>query len=89
LDAARAELDFLAPFSMSWTEIRRGRAVERIEIMFRPKDDQARAEAEAELQRSRVGRKARRTDQVEHVVDPALQDDLDALRAGNVPPGRR
>jgi hypothetical protein len=74
LDAARAELDFLAPFSMSWSEVRRGRAVERVEIIFRPKDDQGRADAAAELQRSRVGRKARRSGTVEQIAaaPPAL-----------------
>jgi hypothetical protein len=81
LDAARAELDFLAPFSLSWHEHRRGRAVERVEIMFTPKDDQARADADAELQRSRVGRKARRTGTVETIA-PGIAADLDRLRQG-------
>jgi hypothetical protein len=89
LDAARAELDFLAPFTLSWHEVRRGRAVERVEISFAPKDDRASAEAEAELRRSRVGRKARRSGRAERVVEnSALRTALDALRAGEALPGR-
>ncbi len=85
LDAARAELDHLAPFTLSWREVRRGRAVERVEIVFTAKDVQARADAEVELQRSRVGRKARRMETVDRVVEaisPALVTDLDKLRRG-------
>jgi hypothetical protein len=82
LDAAKAELDFLAPFTMRWHEHRHGRAVVRIELHFHPKDDAARADAEAELRRSRVGRKARRAGTVEEVkaISPALAADLDKLR---------
>jgi hypothetical protein len=88
LDVARQELDFIAPFTLTWTEIKPGRAVERVDIRFDPKPADVRAEAEAELQRSRIGRKARRTGQVERMVDPPLQVALDALRAGKNPPGR-
>jgi plasmid replication initiation protein len=84
LTAAKEELDFLAPFTMRWHEHRRGRAVVRIEIHFHPKDDAARADAEAELQRSRIGRKARRAGTVEEVkaISPALAADFDKLRHG-------
>ncbi|MFL5337986.1 MAG: replication initiation protein, partial [Geminicoccaceae bacterium] len=80
--AAKEELDFLAPFTMEWREHRQGRAVVRIDLHFHPKDDAARADAEAELQRSRVGRKARRAGTVEEVkaISPALASDLDKLR---------
>lgn len=82
--AAKTELDFLAPFTLEWREYRHGRAVVRVELGFYPKDDAARAEAEAELQRSRVGRKARRTGTVDEVkaISPALTTDLDKLRHG-------
>ncbi len=82
LGAARAELDHLAPFTLSWREMRRGRAVERVEIVFTAKDAQARADAEAELQRSRVGRKTRRAGAADRVgvISPALAADLDKLR---------
>jgi hypothetical protein len=56
--------------------------VDALEIMFTAKDDVARADAEAELRRSRVGRKARRTGTVEQVtaISPAIAADLDKLR---------
>ena len=82
LTFAKDELDQLAPFTTTWREIRRGRAVERIEITFMPKDADARAEAEAELQRSRIGRRARREGMTEQVVDDGLRAALDALRDG-------
>jgi len=80
---AKAELDHLAPFVISWKEVRRGRMVERVEIAFTAKDTNARAEAEAELRRSRVGRRVRREGMADHVVgDPGLRAALDALQAG-------
>jgi hypothetical protein len=82
LDAARGELNHLAPFTMAWREYRRGRAVERIEIEFTPKDPRSRADAEAELERSRVGRKARRQGSAEVVsgVSSAVAAALGWLR---------
>ncbi|MDO9714170.1 replication initiation protein [Paracraurococcus lichenis] len=84
LEAAKVEIDHLAPFILTWQEFRRGRAVERVEIQFTPKDDNARAEAEAEIQRSRVGRKARRTGAVETVagIAPEVAAELARLRKG-------
>jgi hypothetical protein len=82
LDAAKAEVNFLAPFTLDWHEHRQGRAVVRVDLRFHPKDDLARADAEAELQRSRVGRKARRAGTVEvaTAISPAITADLDKLR---------
>lgn len=80
LAAAKAEVDFLAPFRITWKEIRRGRTVERIEIWFSPKDAAERADAEAEIQRSRIGRKARRDGAAETVMDPDVQNALRELR---------
>jgi plasmid replication initiation protein len=85
LETAKAELDHIAPFTLDWQIIsRRGRSVDEVEVMFTAKDAQARANAEAELQRSRVGRKARRTGTVEEVkaISPAIAADLDKLRRG-------
>jgi hypothetical protein len=56
---------------MTWREARRGRAVVAVRVAFEPKSLDARQEAEAELQRSRVGRKARREGRVETVVPVA------------------
>jgi hypothetical protein len=83
LETAKAELDHIAPFTLDWQiTSRRGRSVDALEIMFTAKDDVARADAEAELRRSRVGRKARRTGTVEQVtaISPAIAADLDKLR---------
>lgn len=60
LVSAKAELDQLAPFTVTWREIRKGRAVQRIEIVFTRKNAGELVKAELELDRSRVGRKARR-----------------------------
>jgi plasmid replication initiation protein len=84
LEAAKAEIDHLAPFVLTWQEFRRGRAVERVEIQFTPKDDAARVEAEAEIRRSRVGRKARRAGAVEKVagIAPKVAAELAQMRKG-------
>ncbi len=83
LDMAKSEIDHLAPFTLRWQETRRGRAVVSVELWFEPKPPEARTDAVAELQRPRVGRKARRaeTDRVE-AISPALVADLDKLRRG-------
>jgi plasmid replication initiation protein len=80
LQPAKAELDHLAPFTMDWRVARRrGRAIEALAISFTPKDGASRQAAEAELRRSRVGRKARRGGTVETVVAvphlPGLEDE--------------
>lgn len=83
---AKTELDHLAPFTTSWREIRRGRMIERVEITFAAKDSDARAEAEAELRRSRVGRRVRREGIADRVVDdPNLNAALNALRDEPIP----
>jgi hypothetical protein len=88
LEPAAAELQQLAPFDTIWREFRHAGAVIGVEIRFWPKDPEGRSAAARELDSSRVGRKARRTGQAERVIDPALQAALDALRAGEAPPGR-
>ena len=80
LQPAKAELDHLAPFTLDWRVVRRrGRAIEALAISFTPKDSASRQAAEAELRRSRVGRKARRGGTVETVVAvphlPGLEDE--------------
>jgi hypothetical protein len=85
LETAKTELDHIAPFTLDWQiTSRRGRIVDAVEISFTPKNAQARANAEAELQRSRVGRKARRTGTVERVevISPSIAADLDKIRRG-------
>jgi plasmid replication initiation protein len=65
--SAKPELDSLAPFTLDWHEHRQGRAVVRVDLHFHPKGNAARVETEAELRRSRVGRKTRRPGPVEKV----------------------
>jgi hypothetical protein len=86
LEMAKAELDHIAPFTLDWQiTSRRGRSVDAVEIMFTAKDAHFRAEAEAELRRSRVGRKVRREGTTERVVSGELRTDLAALRDGKPP----
>jgi plasmid replication initiation protein len=83
LETAKAELDHIAPFTLDWQiTSRRGRSVDEVTILFTAKNAAARAAAEAELQKSRIGRKARRAGTVEEVkaISPALAADLDKLR---------
>jgi hypothetical protein len=85
LETAKAELDHIAPFTLDWQiTSRRGRSVDEVAILFTAKDAAARADAEAELRQSRIGRKARRAGTVEKVkaISPAHAADLDKLRQG-------
>ena len=90
LGIAKAELDHLAPFTLSWRETRRGRAVVAVELRFDPKNPTAIAASAEELHEGRAGRKARRD---AHAAAPQLRLQLDleealtALRVGHAPPG--
>ena len=55
-----------------------------VELWFEPKPPEARTDAVAELQRPRVGRKARWAETVDRVeaMSPALVADLDKPRQG-------
>lgn len=69
---AKAEIDQLSDFVMSWTEIRgdgKGRPVKEVELTFEPKEGAAIEEAADELQRPQVGRVARRDGTVERIVE--------------------
>jgi hypothetical protein len=67
LEPARAEINHIAPFTLDWKEFRRGRAVVEVVLTFTTKEPAQIAAAQAELNRSRVGRKARRAGTVETV----------------------
>jgi hypothetical protein len=70
LEKAKAEIDQLADFTMSWTEIRgdgRGRPVKSIILSFEPKDPSQVDAAADELDRPKVGRQARRDGTVETI----------------------
>lgn len=89
LDPATAEVQQLAPFDVAWREFRHAGRVIGVEFRFWPKDSDARAAALREVSGSRIGRKARRDGKTERIAeDPALRAALDALRAGEAPPGQ-
>ena len=70
LAKAKAEIDQLSDFTMSWEEIRgegKGRPVREIELVFEPKAGAAIEAAAEELERTNVGRGARREGAVEVV----------------------
>lgn len=81
LAKAKAEIDQLSDFVMTWTEIRgdgKGRPVKEVEISFEPKEPAAIEEAADELERPQVGRVARRDGSVERIV-PVAHSLPDAL----------
>jgi len=91
LDMAKSEIDYIAPFTLTWHESRRGRAVVAVELRFEPKDPAAVAAAKAELNSARTGRKARRDEQAKVQAAPTQQQldlmrALDALKNSPVPP---
>lgn len=68
LDKAKAEIDQLAHFTVDWREIRRGRAVVEVELVFHPKSAPAQLAATIENERHAAGRRARREGAVEVVA---------------------
>lgn len=65
LNPALEEVNALAPFRVGITAEKVGNKVARVKVTWFPKDNDGRKEAFAELNRSRVGRKARIRGQVE------------------------
>ncbi len=80
LGMAKSEIDHIAPFTLTWRESRRGRAVVAVELRFEPKDPEAAAAARAELDGTRTGRKARRDEQAKTPAAPTQQQ-LDLAKA--------
>ncbi len=75
LHKSKAEIDQLADFTVDWTEIRgagRGNPVKEVVLNFAPKVDEDQEATARELDRPRVGRRARRDGTVEEVVAPHL-----------------
>jgi hypothetical protein len=81
LHKSKAEIDQLADFTVDWIEIRgsgRGNPVKEVILNFIPKVSEEQEATARELDRPRVGRKARREGMVEQVVDiplPRLAED--------------
>ncbi len=90
LGIAKSEIEHIAPFTLTWRDSRRGRAVVAVELRFEPKDHAAIAAAQAELNSPRTGRKVRRDEQAkaptvrtERQLD--LEKALDALKKNTRP----
>ncbi|MEL6243945.1 MAG: replication initiation protein [Pseudomonadota bacterium] len=67
---AVAEVNALAPFSVSVLPVKTGKRVSGVKIAWYQKDRDEAAAAWAEVGRHKVGRKARITGSVQHVLDP-------------------
>jgi len=71
LAKSRAEIDQLADFTVEWEEIRgsgRGRPVEAVKLTFSPKNPVQQEATAKELERPRIGRRARRDGAVEQIA---------------------
>jgi hypothetical protein len=64
------EVNAIAPFSLTVLPVKQGKRVASIKIGWQQKDSDALQEAWKEVQRSKVGRRARMAGKVEHVLDP-------------------
>ncbi|WP_043358366.1 replication initiation protein [Belnapia sp. F-4-1] len=64
------EVNALAPFELSVLPVKQGKRVASIKVGWRQKSSEALQEAHLEMQRSKIGRRARVAGTVEHVLDP-------------------
>jgi hypothetical protein len=69
LEPAREEINHLAGFRMEFLPIKRGRKVIGVKLLWGRKGSAELVEAAQELERPRVGRKARRTGMVEELAE--------------------
>lgn len=80
LAKSKSEIDQLADFTVDWEEVRgagRGRPVIAVKLSFNPKDTVDQEMTALELDRPKVGRRARRdgtVDTIAGALPPALQD---------------
>ena len=68
MDPAKDEINQLAGFSINFTGLRSGRSIQAVRFNWGVKSHADRVEAYKELERSRVGRKARRQQKVELIA---------------------
>lgn len=90
LAKSKAEIDQLADFTVEWEEIRgagRGRPVQSVKMTFMPKDTSAQEAAARELDRPKVGRRARRDGTVETVAVSAPPPPSPVLERRRFPDG--
>lgn len=64
------EVNAIAPFELSVLPVKQGKRVASIKIGWQQKTSEALEEAWKEMQRSKVGRRARLAGKVEHVLEP-------------------
>lgn len=64
------EVNAIAPFELSVLPVKQGKKVAKIKVGWRQKDSEALQEAWREVERSKVGRRARLAGTVEYVADP-------------------
>jgi Initiator Replication protein len=83
LKPALAEVNALAPFGVSVVPVKQGKKVVQIKVGWWTKDNSALREALDELQRSRVGRRARIAGTVEYVSEPLPSTHRLTRTAGN------
>lgn len=81
LDKARAEVNQLAHFEFGWNEIRGGRGgrVREVQLYFLPKDESGTNEAANEVDRPKIGRKARRDGSTDNLALAVSEDSSAAL----------
>lgn len=65
------EVNAIAPFELTVLPVKQGKRVASIKVGWQQKTSEALEEAWKEMQRSKVGRRARLAGKVEHVLDPA------------------
>jgi hypothetical protein len=70
LKPAVQEINAIAPFGISVLPVKQGKRVAQIKVGWWTKDSDALQAASAELERSKVGRRARLAGTVEYVADP-------------------
>ncbi|MGG5812376.1 replication initiation protein [Falsiroseomonas sp. CW058] len=70
LKPAVQEINAIAPFGVSVLPVKQGKRVASIKVGWWQKDSEALEAADAELNRSKVGRRARLSGTVEHVAEP-------------------
>lgn len=78
IEPAIVEVSQLTGLQVKYQPVKTGRSVVGINLVWREKDAQARKAASRELDRSSIGRVARRTGTVEAIVDQAPSSDLAA-----------
>lgn len=81
IEPAIVEVSQLTGLTVKYQPVKSGRSVIGIVLVWREKDQQARKQAAKELDRSSIGRAARRTGTVEAVVDLTPSADLAAALA--------